>query len=106
MLTDGIFGIKETVFDISPKCVYIVSTLRLKNLTASVDITITAKLAGKNLNFTPPVWSEYFSVKDLTGLLSKINKDFYCDAKYIIRFLSEFKNYYSPLRKIRAFLSI
>lgn len=63
-------------------------------------------LAGKNLNFMPPVWNEYFSAKDLTCLLNKINRDFYCDVKYIIRFLSEFKNYHFPLRKIRAFLSI
>lgn len=63
-------------------------------------------LSGKNFNFIPPVWNEYFSAKDLTGLLNKINRNFYCDAKYIIRFLSEFKNYHFPLRKIRAFLSI
>jgi hypothetical protein len=63
-------------------------------------------LSGKNLNFIPPVWSEHFCRKDLTDLLKKINRNFYFDINYIIRFLSEFKNYHFPLRKFKAFLGI
>ncbi|MDD5021379.1 MAG: radical SAM protein [Endomicrobiaceae bacterium] len=63
-------------------------------------------LAGKNLNFIPPVWNEYFSTKDLISLLNSITKDFYFNFDYILRFLTEFKNYHFPIRKIRALLSI
>ncbi|GAB1402123.1 radical SAM protein [Elusimicrobiota bacterium] len=63
-------------------------------------------LAGKNLNFMPPVWSEYFCSKDLSDLLIKINRSFYFDLNYIIRFLSKAKNYNFPFRKFKAFLGI
>lgn len=63
-------------------------------------------LTGKKFNFISPIWNEYFSTKDLISLLNKINKDFYFDLNYILRFIFEFKNYHFPIRKIRAFLSI
>lgn len=63
-------------------------------------------ISGKNLNFIPPVWSECFCRKDLTDLLKKINRNFYFDINYIIRFLSELKNYHFPLKKFKAFLGI
>jgi len=70
------------------------------------DLSWKSFLLGKDESFIPPVWSENFTKQELLETLKDINRKFYLNFAYVIRFLSNFNNYRFPMRKIKALLGL